>query len=689
MAGSSVIGALRVNLGIDSAQFQTGLKQAQTGAERFAKIAKTAFAAVGAAAAGMAAAFAVGIRRSLSEADKLTKLAQKIGIPVEELSKLKYAADLSGVSLDGLSTGVRRLSQNMNDAAAGTGEGAEAFKQLGINVKGADGSLKSSSQIMAEMADKFAQMPDGAQKTALAMDLMGRSGADMIPMLNGGSEALNALLLEAKAFGLEISVETGKAAEVFNDNLSRIGYALEGVTLSLTAALAPALVVVSNAMVGLAQMFVDALQYLPTLAEYAAVAGGALAVMVSPAILAAVGNMTVAIGVGLVGAVRALTAAIAANPLGALAVGLVAAITAVYHFRDAIKTAVGVDVVQIAKSAANIVIGSFVAAYEDIKFVWTNFPDIVGAAAIGAANAVISGVEMMINATTGLLDAFIAKVNSALSMIPGGLQIGQIGSVSIGRIQNDAASRLSSAVGDRNAAVEAALSFDYIGAIGTAFETATAPALNFGSALGKVNDQLEDLGGGGGKGKSSKGGKAKKASDELKKMAEAVAGAKESLGQGFGSILEGLVKGTTDWKDAIVQAGQALLRYLNEINLAAGGKGLFGGGFLQGIFGSLLGFANGGSFTVGGAGAVDSQLVAFKATPGETVDIRKPGQDMGGGGALDVRVSMDRNGNLQAYVEQTSGRVSAQVVRAAAPGIIEGSTQATQAESRNRPGFFR
>ncbi|WP_157014898.1 phage tail tape measure protein [Mesorhizobium xinjiangense] len=652
MAGSSVIGALRVNLGIDSAQFNTGLKDAQTGAERFAKVAKTAFAAVGAAAVAMASAFAVGVRRSLTEADDLTKMAQKIGIPIEELSKLKYAADLSGVSLSGLSTGVRRLSQNMNDAAHGVGEGAEAFEQLGINVLGADGKLKSSSQILAEIADRFEKMPDGAEKTALAMDLMGRSGADLIPLLNGGSAALNSLLLEAKAFGLEISQKTGKAAEIFNDNLARMSYALQGVTLSLTAALAPALVVVSEAMVNLAQMFVDALQYLPTLAEYAAVAGGALAAMVSPAILAAFGNLTTAIAVGLVGAVRALTAVIAANPLGALAVGIAAAVTAAYHFRDEIQKAIGVDVVQLARNAANLVIGSFVAAYEDIKFVWTNFPDIIGAAVIGAANAVIAGTENMINAATGLLDSFIAKVNSALSALPGGLEIGQIGAVSIGRIQNDAAARLSSAVGNRNAAVSAALNFDYIGEIGSAFEGATAGAQNFGAAVGGVNDELEDLGGSGGGGKKGGSGKAKKASDELKKMAEAMQNAKETLGEGFGSVIQGLVKGTLDWKDAIVQAGQSLLRYLNEINVARGSSGLFGGGLFQGLLGSLLGFrANGGGISAGNPYVVGERgpELIVPNTNGTVISNRDM-QGLGGGLRISVASDVDNSGNITPFV---------------------------------------
>src|SRR5690606_25268077 len=88
-----------------------------------------------------------------------------------------------------------------------------------------------------------------------------------------------------------------------------------------------------------------------------------------------------------------------------------------------------------------------------------------------------------------------------------------------------------------------------------------------------------------------------------------------------------------------------------------GRSGLFGGGFLQGLVGSLLGFKDGGSFTVGGTGGTDSQLVAFRATPGEMVDVRK-GNQARGGGALDIRVgvSADNNGNLLPFVESVSRR---------------------------------
>lgn len=246
---SAVIGALRVNLGLDTAAFSDGLKGAKSSLAKFGAIAKKGALAVGAAAAVGAGALAVSMRGAINAADDMSKAALKIGIPTEELSRLKYAADLSGVSFAQLQTGVGRLSQNMADAAKGVGEGAEAFETLGISVTDADGNLRSSSDVMRDIADRFAAMPEGAEKTALAMDLMGRAGKDMIPLLNGGSAALGELMAEADTFGQVFTDEMGKQAEAFNDNLSRLGGAFGAISADLAERLLPYLVQFTDWMV--------------------------------------------------------------------------------------------------------------------------------------------------------------------------------------------------------------------------------------------------------------------------------------------------------------------------------------------------------------------------------------------------------------------------------------------------------
>lgn len=249
-AGNAIIGALRVVLGADTASFEDGLKSAQTRLTAFgASVAKAGLAATAAFAAA-ATAIGVGVKRTIDEADKLGKTAQKVGIPVEELSKLSLAADLSGISMEGLSTAMGKLSKTMVEAAAKpTSEAANAFRALGVSVKNSDGSLKSSTQVIQDVAGKFETLKDGAGKTAVAMALFGKSGKDMIPLLNSGSEGLKQASEEAERFGIVIDTKTAKAAENFNDNLTRLGKIKDGIVLKITAGMLPALEELSKTMV--------------------------------------------------------------------------------------------------------------------------------------------------------------------------------------------------------------------------------------------------------------------------------------------------------------------------------------------------------------------------------------------------------------------------------------------------------
>ncbi|SDP92523.1 hypothetical protein SAMN05428967_4474 [Phyllobacterium sp. YR620] len=688
---NAVIGALRVNLGIDTAEFQNGLAESQASLAKWAKAAAVAAAAAGAA---IATALAAGVKRSLDEADELSKISQKIGVPIEELSKLKYAADLSGVSIESLSTATGKLAQNIVKASEG-GKAAKGFDALGISVKNADGSLKSTSQVIGEVSDKFSNLADGPVKTAAAMAIFGKTGADLIPLLNGGSAAIKEMTDEAKALGLEISAKTGAAAEQFNDNISRIGYAVDGLTLGLTAALAPALAVASDAIVGFAKGALQLLDYLPALAENAAIAGGALAIMFAPTILAAVGALAVAIGTGLVGAVNLLTVAIASNPLGALAIAITGLVVLIYNFRDEIQKAIGVDVVAIAKNAANMVIGSFVAAFEDIKFVWQQFPNIIGAAVIGAVNTVVNGVSRMINVVIDNINDFTQHIAGISSQI--GIEISPISHIDVQDIRNEYAEALGAAVGDRNKAISEAMNRDYIGTIATAFSGATAEATSFGNSVGGANGQLNAMGGSGAKAAEgansakdawaglrdvSAGVKEKMAA--LKEQTRAVSDAWTDFGRGGQSILEGLVDGTLSWKDALKSALPVLLdlvtNLMNAQNPAGFGSGMLGSflngltglgggsGYGKGYFppapgGGLTGFAMGGISDVPAIFGEGKYAEAAVPLPdGRSIPVTLSGGDGGPqstSGTIQVVLSPD----LEARILERSGNQSIEIVK--------------------------
>lgn len=254
MAGAAVIGALRVVLGADTAAFDKGLKDAQSTLGDFGNAIGKSAAAIGIAMAGAAVALGVAIKGAINEADNLGKMAQKIGIPVKELSALKYVADLADLSLDDLAKSVGILSKNMSAIAGGAiNPTAAALASLNISVKNSDGTLKSSSQVMSEVADRFSKMQDGAGKTALAMQIFGKSGKDMIPLLNSGKAGIEEMKREAELLGVTFDEKTSKAAEGFNDNLKRLSSVKAGISIQIMSALVPALERLTNTMVQVAK----------------------------------------------------------------------------------------------------------------------------------------------------------------------------------------------------------------------------------------------------------------------------------------------------------------------------------------------------------------------------------------------------------------------------------------------------
>lgn len=255
------IGALRVTLAMDAGEFTRGLSKSEAMLARFGAKAQAAGAAAARAlgvlsVAGAAAlgALSVAMKKTIDDADRMAKLSQSVGVPVEQLSQLRLAADLSGTSMEQLANGIGRLSRNMADLAAGSGEEARrAFEALGVAVQTSDGTLRSSSAVIDDIADRFARMEDGATKTAFAMQIFGRAGKDMVPLLNSGSAGIRAMQAEAAALGLTIDTNTARAAEAFNDNLTRLGAVAQGFVTQVTARMLPVLERASEYLIGAAR----------------------------------------------------------------------------------------------------------------------------------------------------------------------------------------------------------------------------------------------------------------------------------------------------------------------------------------------------------------------------------------------------------------------------------------------------
>jgi len=240
------LGTLTLDLVARIGGFEQGLDKASRTAKKKSSEISGAMSAISKSVAGLVVGSIAGttalVKSQIDFADSVSKTSKIVGMSVEDLSALNYQADLSGVSFEQLTGGLTKFSRTVDDAFNGVGAGADVFEKLDVSVKNADGSLRGNSELMADVADKFAGMEDGAQKTAIAQDLFGKSGAKLIPLLNGGREELAKYREEAEAFGQVLNTDAAAQAEAFNDNLTRLQKGISGAGNQLAQSLLPQLV---------------------------------------------------------------------------------------------------------------------------------------------------------------------------------------------------------------------------------------------------------------------------------------------------------------------------------------------------------------------------------------------------------------------------------------------------------------
>jgi hypothetical protein len=208
---------------------------------------KAPFIAVSAILAG-GAIFGEAIRDAADLGEHLQVLSQKTGVQASELSRLEYAAKLADTGVENLDAGLVKMARFMGEAAKGTGDAADTATRLGISVKDAEGKLRPMRDVLLDVAEKFSHMKDGAGKSALAMEIFGKAGTSMIPMLNQGAAGIEKLEQEADRLGVTMSNEAAQAAADYGDAMDRLHGMMQGVARSIVLSIMPAFTDVANAL---------------------------------------------------------------------------------------------------------------------------------------------------------------------------------------------------------------------------------------------------------------------------------------------------------------------------------------------------------------------------------------------------------------------------------------------------------
>lgn len=202
---------------------------------------KTSLLAIGAAAAAVAAAMVVLVKSSIKLGDELLSLSQKSGVSVENLSTLAPVAKNANLELNELAGGLKFLNKSINDSQVATSESAQAFRALGVSATNSNGTLKDTFSLLLESADAFAAHADGAGKTALAMQIFGRAGANLIPLLNQGSAGIKDQQQVIRDLGGEMSGKFASDADAFNDQLGLLRVVVTGAAKDIATSMLPAL----------------------------------------------------------------------------------------------------------------------------------------------------------------------------------------------------------------------------------------------------------------------------------------------------------------------------------------------------------------------------------------------------------------------------------------------------------------
>ena len=183
----------------------------------------------------------LALKQFAGQIDDLAKASGRLGVTVNELQSLQFAAGQTGVSSDELTKGLERFSRSIGETANGVGVAARSFDALGVSVFGANGQMKPTQEVLDDVADALQDIADPAERVRIAFDLFGRSGVKLINTLKNGSGELQKLQDGFNSITVELTGEQAKAVEAANDGFDRLGKTFSSFGQQITAAVLPAL----------------------------------------------------------------------------------------------------------------------------------------------------------------------------------------------------------------------------------------------------------------------------------------------------------------------------------------------------------------------------------------------------------------------------------------------------------------
>lgn len=361
------------------------------------------------AAAAVTAAIGAAAVKSGKWADDLNTMSKVYSISTTELQKYSAAADLVDVSVETIAKSHIKLEKQMLTASKGTGASAEAFEKLDVSVTNADGSLRNGDAVWQDTIAALGNLSNETERDALAMQLMGKSAAELNPLIEDNGETYKMVADTMSQYGLDyVDQDTLNKANQFNDSLDKTKLlgetAFNQMSTQLSAYLAPAMEKVVEVVGRLAEWMANlSPQTLTVIATIATV------VAILAPLLIGLGKISFAISsiMSLVSTLGPAIGALASGsllPIIAIVAGVIAIGVALYKNWDLIK----------AKAIAfkNMVVATFNAFKAQVA---AQFNAIKTAIVTPIQNA-INTVKSIIDRVKGWFPISIGKIFSNIKL---------------------------------------------------------------------------------------------------------------------------------------------------------------------------------------------------------------------------------------------------------------------------------
>lgn len=352
------------------------------------------------------------VNDSADFADEILTLSAQTGLATDTLQEFQYMSELIDVSLDTISGSLTKLTNNMQSAATGSGAAYEAFQALGVTVSDSSGHLRNAEDVFYDVIDALGHMTNETERDAYSMDIFGRSAQDLNPMIEAGSDAIEAYAQEAREMGYVLDNDALTALGDMDDSFERVQRQMESVRNQIIAQMAPAIEEIANAFLEWAQT-VD-------WAEVAEKIGEVLDVVVD-VVDFVIDHKELVLGaiIAITGAIAALTVAqiamnvaMTANPIGLIImligalIGVFVALEAKFHaFSDFFKEA-WASINEVVGAIVEGIKNFFIAAADTIQAVW------------GAITGFFSGVwEGIKNVFANVRDFFVERFQASFEMV--------------------------------------------------------------------------------------------------------------------------------------------------------------------------------------------------------------------------------------------------------------------------------